>query len=170
MFNRTQTAAPVNIALGVKMILDMACGSRMFWFDKRHKETIYGDIRRESHTLCDGRHLEIKPDCIFDFRSLPFRDSMFRLVVFDPPHLVVAGKNGWQFKKYGRLSKTWRVDLKQGFKEAFRVLTNRGILVFKWNETHILTSEILKLANRLPLFGHPSGKRANTHWTLFENT
>ncbi|MDC9607440.1 hypothetical protein PSI21_21250, partial [Xenorhabdus griffiniae] len=55
----------------------------------------------------------------------------------------------------------------QGFREAFRVLRPAGTLIFKWNETQIKTSEILALVSQSPLFGHPSGKRANTHWVAF---
>ena len=36
------------------MILDPTCGSKMFWFDKNPDDVIFGDIRRETHTLCDG--------------------------------------------------------------------------------------------------------------------
>ena len=151
----------------MKQILDPCCGSKMFWFDNDNPNVLFGDIRDESHILCDGRKLEIKPDEILDFRSLRFEDELFKLVVFDPPHLVRAGENGWQKKKYGKLEKTWKDDLRQGFSECFRVLATGGILIFKWNETQIKTSEILTLTDQKPLFGHVSGKRANTHWVCF---
>nr|WP_275358719.1 SAM-dependent methyltransferase [Xenorhabdus bovienii] len=151
-----------------KPILDMCCGSRMFYFDKFNPDVLFCDIRREQHILCDGRKLDINPDLIADFRDLPFKSESFNLVVFDPPHLIRAGKNGWQRKKYGALSPdTWRDDLAQGFKEAFRVLRAQGILIFKWNETQIKTSEILKLIDIKPVIGHPSGKRGYTHWMTF---
>ncbi len=156
------------IIMDGKSILDMCCGSRMFWFDRADPRVVFGDIRSESHILCDGRKLEIDPDVIFDFRDLPFPDAQFNLVVFDPPHLEHAGVNGWQCKKYGVLNKdTWRDDLRQGLSEAFRVLKPFGTLIFKWNETQIKTSEILALTTHKPAFGHPSGKRANTHWIAF---
>lgn len=41
-------------------ILDMCCGSRMFWFYKRDTRTFFADIRSEEHELCDGR-LVISP-------------------------------------------------------------------------------------------------------------
>lgn len=151
-----------------KTILDMCCGSRMFWFDKQNPDVMFCDIRSESHTLCDGRNLEIKPDMIADFRYLPFADESFNVVIFDPPHLVRAGENGWQRKKYGVLNKeTWRDDLEMGFHEAFRVLRGRGTLIFKWNETQIPVSQVLALTEHKPAFGHPVGKRANTHWMCF---
>ena len=151
----------------MKEILDVCCGSRMFWFDPKNPNVLFGDIRNEDHILCDGRELHINPDIEIDFRRLPFDDNSFRLVVFDPPHLKTLGKKSWLAKKYGMLFPTWKEDIKEGFSECFRVLKNDGILIFKWNETEILTSEILKLTNEKPLFGHPSGKRSNTHWICF---
>lgn len=152
----------------MKPILDMCCGSRMFYFDKENPNVLFCDIRRERHILCDGRELDINPDVIADFRNLPFPDKSFEMVIFDPPHLVRAGENGWQRKKYGALDKeSWRDDLAKGFGEAMRVLKPNGILIFKWNETQIKTSEVLALTDYKPAFGHPSGKRSNTHWVTF---
>ncbi len=76
-------------------ILDMYCGSRMFWFDKQDARAVFADIRAEQHTLCDGRRLVINPDVIADFRALPFADATFPVVVFDPPHLERVGGAGW---------------------------------------------------------------------------
>lgn len=152
----------------MKPILDMCCGSRMFWFDKADDRAVFGDIRAEEHVLCDGRQLTIAPDQIFDFRKLPFEDESFSLVVFDPPHLVRAGEKSWLRAKYGALNRdTWREDLRQGFEEAFRVLKPHGTLIFKWNETQIMVREILALTDVRPTFGHTSGKQANTHWICF---
>lgn len=151
-----------------KSILDMCCGSRMFWFDRADPRVVFGDIRRESHILSDGRALEVQPDIVLDFRALPFAAETFAMVVFDPPHLTRAGENGWQRKKYGCLDKSsWRDNLRSGFSEAFRVLKPGGTLIFKWNETHIRTSEILALTDEKPAFGHPSGKKGGTHWICF---
>ena len=49
-------------------ILDACCGSKMFWFDKEHKETVYMDKRTLDTTLCDGRKL-IDEINTFDFRG-----------------------------------------------------------------------------------------------------
>lgn len=79
-----------------------------------------------------------------------------------------VGENAWLAKKYGKLNQnTWQEDLKQGFRECFRVLKPDGILIFKWNETDITVSEILKLTKYEPLFGHRSGKLNKTHWIVF---
>lgn len=148
----------------MKPILDACCGSKMFWFDKSNKDVIFMDNRKIDDVLCDGRKLVIDPDLIGDFRDLPFKDKSFRLVVFDPPHLIRVGEKSWLFKKYGRLGLEWRDDLKQGFTECFRVLDNGGILIFKWNEQQIKMSDIKPLFPYKPLFGD---KRAKTFWLVF---
>lgn len=152
----------------MRTILDPCCGSRMFWFDRQHRAVIYGDIRTEEHTLCDGRSLSISPDQEMDFRALPFADGTFKLVVFDPPHLRKAGPESWMRAKYGVLdADNWQDDIRQGFAECFRVLATDGVLIFKWNETQIKVREILALTDQKPLFGHPSGKKGGTHWITF---
>ena len=148
-------------------VLDPCCGSRMFHFDHQNPNVVFGDIRSESHVLCDGRSLEIAPDVEMDFRDMPFNDNSFHAVVFDPPHLVRAGDKSWLALKYGKLGQDWKNDLALGFSECFRVLKPNGMLIFKWNETQIKVSEILALTDQKPWFGHPSGKRANTHWIGF---
>ncbi|WJY13630.1 class I SAM-dependent methyltransferase [Pectobacteriaceae bacterium CE90] len=149
-------------------ILDMCCGSRMFWYDKNDQRAVFMDIRNEQHTLCDGRRLVISPDIIADFRQLPFADEFFPVVVFDPPHLEHAGPEGWMRKKYGVLnSDTWRDDLRTGFSEAFRVLRPDGVLIFKWNETQIPVSQILVLTNERPIITQRTGKNDKTHWIIF---
>lgn len=153
-----------------KDILDACCGSRMFWFDKEHPDVLFSDIRNEEDILCDGRKIEVKPDVIADFRNLPFEDNKFKLVVFDPPHLNQLGKSSWMAKKYGVLGFDWRNDLKQGFKECFRVLDLKGVLIFKWNEAQIKVSEVLNLTEEKPLFGHRTAKSGKTIWLAFMKT
>lgn len=149
-------------------ILDVCCGSRMFWFNKRDTRAVFADIRAEEHKLCDGRRLVISPDLVADFRALPFADASFPVVVFDPPHLERVGQTAWMGKKYGRLNKkTWRADIRAGFKEAFRVLRPHGVLIFKWNETQIPVSQILELTEQKPVIGQRTGKNDKTHWITF---
>jgi SAM-dependent methyltransferase len=150
-----------------RVVLDPACGARMFYFDKADDRVLFGDIRSESHILCDGRALEINPDQIIDFRALPHDDETFRVVVFDPPHLVRVGRKSWTFAKYGALGPEWKDDLSAGFAECFRVLRPGGVLIFKWNEIQIPVSQIVALAEHSPLVGHRSGKRSDTHWITF---
>lgn len=151
-----------------KRILDVCCGGRMFWFNKENPAAVYMDNRVYEEDLCNGQHFVVNPDIIGDFRSIPFEDNTFSLVVFDPPHLLRAGEKSWLAKKYGRLNeKSWRTDITQGFKECFRVLKPGGVLIFKWNEIDIKTSEILKCTPFQPLFGHRSGKHHKTQWICF---
>ncbi|TBW96712.1 methyltransferase [Xanthomonas citri pv. aurantifolii] len=146
----------------------------MMWFDKNDQRGVFGDQRRETITVIDRSHradgtrvLSIDPNCVLDFRALPFADNSFPLVVFDPPHLVRAGKDSWLAAKYGKLNKDWRADLCAGFAECFRVLRPEGVLIFKWSEVQVSTREVLALTPHAPLFGHPSGKRGGTHWITF---
>lgn len=136
----------------MKRILDACCGSKMFWFDKNNKNTIYMDNRELTDILCDGRTLKIKPDVVGDFRNMPFTDDSFYLVVFDPPHLLKIGENSYMAKKYGKLNSTWKEDIKRGFKECMRVLKTNGTLIFKWNEQQIKLKEILNIIDYKPLF------------------
>ena len=76
-------------------ILDVCCGSKMFWYDKQNEHTIYADVRFDNVTLCDGRRLRVEPDIIADFTKLPFCSKSFDVVIFDPPHLKRAGKTRW---------------------------------------------------------------------------
>lgn len=149
-------------------ILDMCCGSRMFWLDKQDDRAIFSDRRCEEHVLCDGRLLNISPDVIADFRNLPFANNSFSQVVFDPPHLDRAGENGWMRKKYGVLDRDgWREDIRKGFSEAFRVLRPQGTLVFKWNETQIPVRRVIELTDQKPTIWQRTGKGDKTHWILF---
>lgn len=147
-----------------KPIIDVCCGSRMFWFDKENKDAVFMDIRELEDTLCDERKLIIKPDIKADFRNIPYQDNSFKLVVFDPPHLLKVGENSWLAKKYGKLNEAWAQDLKQGFDECMRILDTYGVLIFKWNEEQIKLKQILDCINYKPLFGN---KRAKTHWLVF---
>lgn len=139
----------------------------MFWFNKEHPNVIYGDIREEEHELCDGRRLVIAPDVKLDFTRLEYADCSFKLVVFDPPHLENLGTKSWMALKYGVLSYGWQDDIKAGFDECMRVLEPFGVLVFKWNESRIKTSEVLKIIGREPLIGHTSGRQSKTIWMCF---
>ena len=148
----------------MKRILDATCGSRMIWFDKENPDVVYMDNRELTDILCDGRVLNINPNIVADFRDMPFEDNTFYLVVFDPPHLIKAGKNSWLAKKYGVLSQNWKQDIAQGFRECMRVLKPNGILIFKWNEEQVKLSEVLKAIDYKPLFGN---RRSKTHWLVF---
>lgn len=145
------------------------------WHDKAEPRAIFGDKRHETITVTDRSHgktagtrtLRIEPDVLMDFRALPFPDRTFKLVAFDPPHLVRVGARSWLAAKYGRLSNRWQDDIRAGLSECLRVLEPEGVLVFKWNETQVKVSEVLALAPCAPLFGHLSGRKGLTHWLVF---
>ena len=157
----------------MKQILDMCCGSKMFWFDRNHDNTVFMDKRKERHILTDSssvggfRVLDINPDVLANFKNLPFKDQSFWLVVFDPPHLSRNGQHGWMAKKYGTLQDGWRQEIHRGFKEAFRVLHPLGTLIFKWNTGEVSLNEILKLSQLPAVVGNKYGKRDQTHWLVF---
>lgn len=138
-------------------ILDACCGGRMCWFNKHDQRAIFMDIRQGHYPLCDGRTHIIAPDILADFRSIPYPDTTFSIVLFDPPHLRHAGKSSWLTAKYGTLNHDWRDDLRLGFKECYRVLKKHGTLIFKWNEDQISITEVLNLAPFPPLFGTRRG-------------
>lgn len=155
-------------------VLDVCCGSRMFWFDKHDDRALYLDKRRETHVIDKGtpgtkgrQPIVVDPDMVADFTDLPFPDNTFSLVVFDPPHIRRETAKGILTKKYGQLNGDWQGMLRDGFSECFRVLRPNGTLVFKWAESEIAVSEVLKLTNEKPLFGHKSGKVNHTHWICF---
>lgn len=151
-----------------KTILDVCCGTRMFWFDKQNPNVTFMDKRVEQFIACDGRTIKVQPDLVADFRNLPFDDSSFKLVVFDPPHDMYAGPNSFTYQKYGNLDKeTWRQDLKKGFDECMRVVDDYGIIIFKWNELRVTVNQILEIFDQQPLIGHKSGKANKTHWMAF---
>ena len=147
----------------------------MMWLNKKNPRAIFGDVRKEEITVTDRsqrntsgtRTIRIEPDSLMDFRCLPFPDKTFRLVAFDPPHLVQVGPRSWLAAKYGKLSNDWREDLRRGFAECFRVLQPDGVLVFKWAETQVKLREILALTEEKPLFGQVSGRSGLTHWLIF---
>lgn len=99
-----------------KLILDPCFGSKMFWFDANNEHTVFTDKRTETHTLCDGRILNIRPDFEMDFRDMVFENETFYHIILDPPHLKTLGKNSWMALKYGVLENDWRVDLSLAFK------------------------------------------------------
>lgn len=153
-----------------KKILDVCCGSRMFWFDKKNPDVLFIDKRSEIVTAKDGdklRVIEVCPDVVADFTDLPFPDESYFMVVFDPPHLKTLGATSWMAKKYGRLTGDWKEMIAKGFDECMRVLKPNGTLIFKWNESEVKSSQILDAIPYNPLFGHTTGRQSKTIWMAF---
>lgn len=156
----------------MKKILDVCCGGRSFWFDKKNPDVLFVDKRVMKPTLIgSGKNARVRrclPDKVMDFRSLGLPNDTYSLVVFDPPHLKTLGKGSYTAAMYGVLDKdTWEEDIRKGFAECFRVLKPDGTLIFKWCEYEIPLKKILSLTPHAPLFGHPSGKQQKTHWVCF---
>ena len=155
-----------------KKILDVTCGDRTMWFQKKHPNAIYCDKRREEWYGVFGqaqkkRHLVIDPDVQCDFTQLPFEDNSFSLVVFDPPHIKNLSDGAWMKKSYGSLCDGWEQMIHDGFRECMRVLKPDGVLVFKWSDISISTRDVINAIGEEPLFGHRSGKKMNTHWMCY---
>jgi SAM-dependent methyltransferase len=152
-----------------KFILDVTCGSRSMWFNKKHPNAIYTDIRRERYEEY-GQVLDIDPDILADFTDLPFEDESFNLVVFDPPHIDRLRPKSWFAKKYGTLFPGWQTEIKAGFDECMRVLRHGGILIFKWSEVEVNLKPVLDAIDYEPLFGHNTGNNLKTIWLTFLKT
>jgi len=154
-----------------KFILDACCGSRMFWFQKNQPNTIFQDIREYDRGFIDNRpNRELHPDKSGDFRAMDFPDKSFKLVVFDPSHLIGKPDGCRMTKTYGSLNaETWQSDIKKGFDECWRVLDDYGILIFKWGNHDIKIKTILEVIRKEPLFGHRTRntKKQGTHWFCF---
>ena len=152
-----------------KFILDACCGPKCFWWNKNHPNTLYIDLRDRDKGFIDSRpNREVKPDKIMDFRKMDFPDKSFKLVVFDPPHLIGKEDGCRMIKHYGCLNaETWQDDIKRGFNECWRVLEDYGVLIFKWNDSSKKRAEVLKVIGKEPLFGHPNGSKIPTHWFCF---
>lgn len=146
----------------VMKILDVCCGSRMFWYDKKEPHTTYMDIRKAVYTTMyrgNERKIEVNPDVQADWKHIPFADETFDLVVFDPPHLVRAGKTSWLAKKYGTIDLVeWPNEFHKAFNEIMRVM------IFKWNEEQIPIKEVLRAFGQQPILGD---MRSKTKWSVF---
>ena len=155
-----------------KFILDACCGGRMFWFDKNNPHTIFQDIRNEERGFCKhSPEYSVKPNVVGDFKNMKFPDKSFKLVVFDPPHLIEKGTSIIS-KKYGfyKSLEDLKNDVKKGFDECWRVLDDYGILIFKWNEGSVKRKEIIELIGKQPLFGQTGASNKNkvvTIWFCF---
>lgn len=153
-------------------ILDVCCGPRMFYSSesKNRSDVIYMDIRTGErieyvHVSGTVSVWTIQPDIVGDFRDIPFEDDRFSLVVFDPPHIQRESSTGIIVRKYGRLTKDWKEDVRIGFRECFRVLRPGGFLNFKWSEAEIPMSEVTPLFPIKPMYYNRQG--IHGAWFMF---
>ena len=89
-----------------KFILDATAGNRVIWAKKNDLPIVFIDIEKR---------LERKPTMFADSRQLPFQDSMFHTVFFDPPH-------AWAFD-----SMFYSFPNEQLLKAQYATVTRNGI-------------------------------------------
>ena len=154
-----------------KKILDACCGCKFIWIDKHNPYVVYNDIRKEKKGFLERRrNLEINPDTNYDFRKLPFEDKKFKLIVFDPPHLIGKMDKSTLKACYGVLDKSnYESILKEGIKELWRVLDDYGTLFFKFNNIHIEFEDLLQMFPESPLFQTSTNRSKNceSRWYCF---
>ena len=125
--------APVQRPVGLNgtgtRVLDPCSGSRMMWFDRGHPDAVFGDRRSETLTVTDRSHgkqdgtrtLTVCPDMLMDFRALPFPEASFRLVAFDPPHLVRGENEYGNARTKNRPGSIWRcIERRQDVRDSFQ--------------------------------------------------
>lgn len=158
------------VSLKDKFILDACCGGRMFWVNKQHPNAIYMDIRKDVLPLKErwGINFSVEPDIIGDFRKMSFSNKSFKLVIFDPPHLML-NENAWMCKKYGTIKGMDLIkDLTEGFSECWRVLDDFGILIFKWNNGSVHQNKIKGCFPAEPIiYNKINTKGKSTLWYVF---
>jgi hypothetical protein len=154
-----------------KFILDACCGAKFIWIDKNNPFVVFNDIRKEYKGFIGRRkNIEIMPDINCDFRKLPFLNNKFKLIIFDPPHILGNMDKSTLKACYGVLNKdTYENMLKEGIIELWRVLDNYGILLFKFNNVHISFENILNLFPDKPLIQTSTNRSKNTEsrWFVF---
>lgn len=172
---KNDAAAPFHAASCSALALDVCCGPRGMWFNKKDPRAVFMDRREgEWEKATDnypGRSpIVVAPDVLGDFTDLPFPDESFWHVVMDPPHHTsthFGGASSIMQNTYGVLLPGWREMLERGFAECFRVLKPCGTFIFKWCSREIPLAEVLALTPEQPLYGHKSGKKQHTHWVAF---
>jgi SAM-dependent methyltransferase len=138
----------------------MSAGHRAIWFNRLQAETVFVDIRPETH-----------PTVLADTTQLPFPDNWFDLIVFDPPHMT-HGEGSTMAKYYSAFPAEVIRDLVQkSGAEAFRVVKTDGLMAFKWNDHDVRLPRILLLMEGWePLFGQKvagrSLHRSGSYWVL----
>lgn len=157
-------------------VLDATAGGKHIWHDEMADadHVIFADRRTiPKGSLEHQPGWSCEPDVLADTRELPFQDSVFDLIAFDPPHRItdggMAALSGVIETKYGALrAETWQADLKSSFVELWRVLRPRGTLTFKWADVHKSHDDVLSQLPESPLYGVTTEKkRAEVKWWVF---
>ena len=142
------------------MAVDFTAGNRSIWDIKESEKVLYLDTETE---------LTIKPDILCDNRDTGLPDNSRSFGVFDPPHDYGRKKNVsiYTTPSLDKANEKWPQHYREtppryygadkyqsktellGYlfdaqKEIARVLVPGGLLLLKWNECKIKTSEILE--------------------------
>ena len=138
-------------------ILDATASYRSIWKTKESDRVLWIDIEPE---------IELKPDILMDCTNTDFDDGRFHTIFFDPPHKYGHTKNTGihqtpsrilQKEKWGNTGSYYGFDkyatkiallgfINKAQLEFMRILSDDGILWFKWAEI------VSPLNNILPLF------------------
>lgn len=137
------------------MILDATAGNRTMWQIKKPTNIIFIDMEKK---------LEVKPDVFCDHRQLPFTDSCFDTIFYDPPHNWGGAIHYFSFPNKEERAKVFKdvggtptyygwdkykhrqalvASIYNTLTEFRRVLKEDGLLWFKWNEMRITINQIL---------------------------
>ncbi len=108
-------------------ILDVTYNTGKIW-----KGTNYKPVRMDIDS-------DLDLDVVGDFKNIPFSDSFFQVIIFDPPHLPsdIGGSSIWRDKyntprfDEGRKKDNVSALFKPFLLEAKRVLTEDGIVLAK---------------------------------------
>jgi len=137
-------------------ILDATASYRSMWKTKESDRVLWIDIEPE---------IELKPDLVMDCTKTDFDEGRFHTIFFDPPHNYGHTKNtgvhqtprrSVQREKWGNTGAYYGFDKYKtkaellGFidnaqQEFLRILSNDGILWFKWAELRATLSDILPI-------------------------
>ncbi len=146
-----------------KKIIDVCCGGRMFWYDKKNPHVHFMDKRTLPKWSIKSRHsFSVDPDEVWDYTNINHSDKTFKIVVMDPPHLQSLWDNSRMAMKYWKVSKEWKQEMAKAFEESMRILDDYGLLVFKRNEHEIPLGEVTKLFPVKPTLGQRTGKNNKT--------
>ena len=119
------------------MILDACCGPKeMYRGLHKHfsqEEIVFIDIRKGTYNRDKWGipPLNVTPDVQADLKKLPFRDGVFNMVIFDPPHGSFT-MDAFLGVKYGGLTmREYRTLIVWANREFARVLQPQGLILAK---------------------------------------
>jgi len=160
------------------MILDSCCGGKIMYrgLDRNFNdnELIFIDIRQGKFSYKHPRFpkvTNVRPTIVADMQHLPFRDGVFSMVIFDPPH-DKYGKRSYMALRYGSISdEDYEALLENVNSEFSRVLRPLGILLAKISGARRKIT-MIELRNFRMLLDNAYWSKAyhcrkKTHWIHF---